>query len=150
MNNNLVMYNELDNIDHNNHENLLLQYIDCCIVSSGSHYDIAVTIYQILKNNYRYIGNKTWQYYNKNSNTWENDDKSKNFKNDIKTIVCDHFISRSLYWAEKSKEKDIANNISLDHQLRSAKLLQCSYKLKDNKFILVILKEAKELFDYNE
>lgn len=134
----------------NKNENLLYEYIDCCIGSSGSHYDIALTIHEVLKNDYRYIGNKTWQYLNKKTNIWENDDKNEKLKTDIKTIVCDQFITRSLYWAERSKEKNIAINVSLDHQLRSAKLLQYSYKLKDNKFILLILKEAKQLFDFNE
>ena len=155
MNNNLIDKslendNDNDNDNDNKNEMLILQYIDCCIGSSGSHYDIALTIYQILKNDYRYIGNNIWQNFNKNTNIWENDDKNKKIKYDIKSIVCEKFISRSLYWIEKSKEKDISTNVSLDHQLRSAKLLQCSYKLKDDKFILVILKEAKELFDYNE
>lgn len=143
-------YPEQNVVIVNKKDNLLYQYIDCCIGSSGSHYDIALTIHEILKNNYRYIGNKTWQYLDKEKNVWLNDDKNEKLKTDIKTIVCDQFIFRSLYWDERSKEKDIAINVSLDHQLRSAKLLQCSYKLKDNKFILLILKEAKQLFDYND
>jgi hypothetical protein len=130
--------------------NTINQYIDCCIGSNCSDYDIALTIYEILKNKYRYIGNRVWQYYDDDKNIWINDDKTLRLKSDIKNIVCDKFLTRSLYWIEKSKQKNIATNISLDHQLRSARLLQCCYKLKDNKFILILLKEAKQLFCYNE
>ena len=39
-------------------------YIDCCIGSNGSHYDISLVIYEIIKENYKYIGNNIWQYNN--------------------------------------------------------------------------------------
>lgn len=139
-----------NDINDENNKNIINQYIDCCIGSNCSHYDISLTIYEILKDKYRYIGNKIWQYYDIEKNIWINDEKTDRLKCDIKNIVCDHFLTRSLYWIEKSKEKDIATNISLDHQLRSARLLQCCYKLKDNKFILILLKEAKQLFCYND
>ena len=148
--NNINTPNEELHKNDNININLVLQYIDCCIGSSGSHYDIALTMHEILKDSYRYIGNKTWQHFNKDNKIWENDDKNDKLKIDIKSKICDQFILRSLYWAERSKDKDIAANVSFDHQLRSAKLLQCSYKLKDNKFILLILKEAKQLFNYND
>ena len=126
---------------------LINDYIDCCIGTNGSHYDISLTIYEILKNDYRYIGNKNWEYYDISDNIWKIDDKIIKFKFDIKNIVANYFVTRSLYWEEKSKVNNI--NISIDNQLRATKLLQYSYKLKDDKYILSIIKEAKQLFISN-
>lgn len=137
LNNNHTLYD--DNI-------LINQYIDCCIGTNGSHYDISLTIYEILKNKYRYIGTNNWEYYDYCDDIWKTDDKNDRFKYDIRNIVSNYFIERSIYWDKKSKEEKDNCNISIDHQLRSVRLLQYSLKLKDNKYILTIIKEAKELF----
>lgn len=134
----------------NKNDDLVSQYIDCCIGSNGSHYDIALVIHETFKDKYRYIGNKVWKYWNENEKEWIIDDKCDKLKNDIKFEICNLFINRSIYWDNKSKDKNITNNISIDHQLRAIRLLQCSYKIKDNKFISHVIKEAKQLFDHND
>jgi hypothetical protein len=104
-------------------------------------------VFEILKNKYRYIGSNNWEYYDNIANTWLIDDKIDRFKYDIRNIVANYFVTRSIYWDEKSKENSNNINISIDHQLRSVRLLQCSLKLKDNKYILTLIKEAKQLFN---
>jgi len=123
--------------------NLLEKYIDCCIIN-GSHYDVSLACIELLKCNYRYIGNNVWEYFNEN-NEWSVDDKSNKLKYDIKTKVCNAFIERSLFWENKSRyDTDI--NISIDDKFRSNKLLIISSKLKDDKYISTIIKESKQFF----
>lgn len=130
----------------NDDDTLTNQYIDCCISSNGSHYDISLTIYEILKNKFRYVGTNNWEYYDDINKIWKIDDKTERFKYNIRNVVSNFFIARSIFWDKKSKEETDNCNISIDHQLRSVRLLQCSLKLKDNKYILTIIKEAKQFF----
>lgn len=122
---------------------LLEQYIDCCIIN-GSHYDIALASVEILKGKFRYIGNKNWEYIN-DANEWILDDKKKNLKYAFKTIVCSAFIRRSIFWEEKSIEDENDVNLFIDDRFRSNKLLMISSKLKDDKYILTIIKECRQL-----
>ena len=78
--------NDNNNIQENN-DKLINQYIDCCIGTHGSHYDISLTIFEILKNKYRYIGSNNWEYYDNITNKWLIDDKIDRFKYDIRNIV---------------------------------------------------------------
>lgn len=148
-NNNIIHISSISQ-NTNDTNNLVNQYIDCCIGTNGSHYDISLTIYEILKNKYRYSGNKLWDYYDNTENTWKNDEKNQRLKYDIRNVVSNNFVIRSVYWENKSTENNININISNDHKLRSARLLQCSFKLKDDKFILTIIKEARQLFIKND
>ncbi len=127
---------------------LINRYIDCCIGSNGSHYDMSLVIYHILKDKYRYLGDNLWQYKNINDE-WINDVKNNlHIINDIKSIVINYFLSRSTYWLEESKtSEDIS--LSNDNQIKSVRILQYSSKLKDEKFIKEIMKEIKQFFYYN-
>lgn len=122
---------------------IINNYIDCCISSNGSHYDISLVIYNILKDEYRYIGNNIWEY--KNNDNWIIDEKNIRLKYSIKSTVNNFFIERSKYWIEKTNDNDI--NIEIDNKLKSLKILQFSNKLKDDKFILQIIKEVKQFYD---
>jgi len=125
--------------------NIVDQYIDCCIIN-GSHYDISLATVEILKNKYKYTGNNIWYYLNDNQE-WVLDDKQVNLKNDIKTKVCNAFIQRSLYWDNKALEITNDINLSIDFKFRSNKLLTICSKLKDDKYILTIIKESKSFFN---
>ena len=122
---------------------IINNYIDCCIGSNGSHFDISLVIYNILKDEYRYIGNNIWEY--KNNDDWLIDEKNVRLKYSIKSTVNNFFIERSKYWIEKTNDNDI--NIEIDNKLKSLKILQFSNKLKDDKFILQIIKEVKQFYD---
>lgn len=127
---------------------LINRYIDCCIGSNGSHYDMSLVIYHILKDKYRYLGDNLWQYKNINDE-WINDIKNNlHIINDIKSIVINYFLSRSTYWLEESKTNDDIS-LSNDNQIKSVRILQYSSKLKDEKFIKEIMKEIKQFFYYN-
>jgi hypothetical protein len=138
------MYIKKNNIILNNI--MLNDYIDCCISSNGSHYDISLVIYEIIKNNFKYIGNNIWNY--KKDGEWIIDEKNINLRQEIKTNVINHFLERSKYWINKSlDENNIDKNIEFDNNLKSLKLLQVSNKLTDDKFISNIIKETKQFYE---
>lgn len=123
--------------------NIIEKYIDCCIIN-GSHYDVALACVEVLKTNYRYIGNNLWEYID-DLHQWHVDEKQAKLKHDIKTKVCNAFVERALYWENMSSvDHDI--NLSIDAKFRSNKLLIISSKLKDDKYILTIIKESKQFF----
>jgi len=128
---------------------ILNKNIDCCIELT-SDYNISLVIYTILKNNYRYIGNKKWDYYNNIQKTWIVDENSIRLKHDIKTIVCNYFLIRFNYWENLGKIHTNDIDYNNDCQFKANKLLVCSNKLKQDKFISVIIKEARSFFEYNE
>ena len=120
--------------DINNH-------IDIC-VSNNLHYDIALVCYKCLKDKHRYVSktdNNIWEYLT--NAVWTTDVNNKQLIYSIRTIVCSAFTKRSLYWED---ERD--NERYPDTSVIASKLLQISSKLKDNKYILVLIKECKQFF----
>jgi hypothetical protein len=122
--------------------NIVEKYIDCCIIN-GSHYDVSLACVEILKDQYKYIGNNTWKYFK--DNDWHTDDKQMNLKFAIRTIVCNAFIQRSLFWDFKSTHATDMN-IAIDDKFRANRLLTISSKLKEDKYISTIIKESKQFF----
>ena len=124
--------------------------IDVCILNN-THFDIANVIHKILSGKFRYTGD-TWEYLKTASTTasaataeWETDVNSERFIYAIRTLVCGAFTRRSLYWADANIEKDERYT---DTEVVSTKLLSISSKLKDNKYICVLIKECKQFFLY--
>lgn len=115
------------------------KYIDACIFNS-SHYDIAYVIYIYLKDKHRYIKNNTWEYLN-TSSEWIADINNEQITYSIRTIVCTAFTERSLYWANMKTDPKYQ-----DTELISNKLLVICSKLKDNKYISMLIKECKQFF----
>jgi len=126
-------------MDTNEFESLN-KYIDVCIFNS-THYDIAFVVHKYLKDKHRYVKNNTWEYLV--DSEWLHDIKNVNLTYSIRTIVCSAFTQRSLYWAD-------ANNIEAgkyqDTEFISNKLLLIGLKLKENKYISVLIKECKQFF----
>jgi hypothetical protein len=128
--------------DINNH-------IDMC-VSNNSHYDIALVCYKCLKDKHRYGSNhnnnnhnNTWEYSTTTAATtkWTTDVNNKQLIYSIRTIVCRAFTLRAMYW------EDVRDNEKYpDTAVIASKLLQISSKLKDNKYISVLIKECKQFF----
>jgi hypothetical protein len=120
------------------------KYIDMCILNS-THFDIANVVHIYLKDKHRYVENNTWEYLKTDaitgSSEWVIDDNNGQLSYSIRTIVCRAFTDRSLYWAD-TKESDIYPNT----EIISNKLLNISSKLKDNKYICVLIKECKQFF----
>jgi len=126
--------------------------IDTCIFKS-THYDIANVIHIYLKDIHRYTENNTWEYLKTDATTkkqsWEIDVDNKELIFSIRTTVCNAFTARSLYWANaKDADDSDSNGYSkyLDTEIISVKLLNISSKLKDNKYICVVIKECKQFF----
>jgi hypothetical protein len=125
--------------------NNLNDYIDICIGSNGSHYDVAKVIYELIKDKFNYSGKNIWRYIDDNG---ENiiDEKQIKLKNVLKSTVINTFIIRSNYWDDKAiVQNDI--NIALDYQIKSSTLLQIANKLKDDKYLNCIIKELKQFFN---
>lgn len=123
--------------------------IDTCILNN-THYDIANVVYKFLKDKHRYTDN-TWEYLKAADATdadaaeavWETDANSERFIYSIRTIVCRAFTKRSLYWLDIKDDERYP-----DTEIISNKLLNISSKLKDNKYICVLIKECKQFFVY--
>ena len=124
--------------------NTLNEYIDICICSNGSHYDVSKVIYELIKDKFSYCGKNIWKY--NNNNNLIIDEKLNYLKNEIKTTVINTFILRVNYWDNKALiEHNI--NISNDYKIKSSILLQIANKLKDNKYLGHIIKELKQFFN---
>ena len=124
--------------------NTLNEYIDICICSNGSHYDVSKVIYELIKDKFSYCGKNIWKYNNNNNIII--DEKLNYLKNEIKTTVINTFILRGNYWDNKALiEHNI--NISNDYKIKSSILLQIANKLKDNKYLGHIIKELKQFFN---
>ena len=135
--------------------------LDACI-SNNSHFDIANVIHYYLKDKHRYAENNVWEYLKTDATTkkqsWELDVDNKEFMYSIKTIVCRAFTVRSLYWANVNNDGSDGSDGSVsgvsgvsgsdypDTEMISLKLLNISSKLKDNKYISVLIKECKQFF----
>lgn len=118
-------------------------HIDVCILNN-THFDIANVVYKILRGKFRYTNN-TWEYLKANATaetTWETDANGERFIYSIRTVVCCAFTSRSLYWADIKEDERYP-----DTELISTKLLNISSKLKDNKYICLLIKECKQFFN---
>ena len=133
--------------DINNH-------IDMC-ASNNSHYDIALVCYKCLKDKHRYGSNDSndsndsnntnnaWEYSTTTAATtkWAPDFNSKQLIYSIRTIVCRAFTLRAMYWDDARDNEKYP-----DTAVIAVKLLQISSKLKDNKYISVLIKECKQFF----
>jgi hypothetical protein len=122
--------------------------IDTCILNN-THYDIANVVYKFLKDKHRYTDN-TWEYLKDAADAtatdaavWETDANSERLIYSIRTIVCRAFTKRSLYWLDIKDDERYP-----DTEIISNKLLNISSKLKDNKYICVLIKECKQFFVY--
>lgn len=123
-------------------------YIDRCY-ASATHYDIAVLLHKVFKRDFRFIGKNRWEYYDNSENLWKQDDKMLHLKNAIKTHICGLFISRYLYWFNKSLDVRNADE-SFHYRYISDNMLRISYNLKSITFISTVIKEARGFFDiYN-
>lgn len=125
--------------------NSINDYIDICIGSNGSHYDVSKVIYELIKDKFNYLGKNNWKY--NNNGIYEFDDKNNNIlKNEIKSNVINAFILRGSYWDDKAiAESNI--NISNDYKLKSFIIWKIAGKLKETKYILCIIKELKQFFN---
>ena len=109
-------------------------FIDLCVMNN-TDYDISQVVFKILEGKYRYISNNTWEYLDKDNN-WVSDIKQSNFKYSIKTEVYTHFIKRAIELCDKAGDTNII----------SGKLLDIASKLKEDKYISMIIKESRQFF----
>ena len=125
------------------------QFIDIAIATNGSDYDVAKCIYEIYKNNYKFIDN-TWYEFDKENNTWINLKSKVNIKirNDLSEEVCKKFIERAQYYNSKLySATDEGQKQIYDKKASSA--IKIAFKLKQSEFKDKIIKKSKYLFMKN-
>lgn len=110
-----------------------------------THYDVSVIVHKVLKNMYKYHGDGKWKYYDISDNIWKNDMRNHKLRYDIKTVISDLFVVRSMYWFDQVISTDI--NQEVYAKFMSEKLMKIASKLKDDKFISIVIKEARSFFD---
>jgi hypothetical protein len=126
--------------------NSVNDYIDICIGSNGSHYDVSKVIYELIKDKFKYMGRNIWKYNNGIIDII--DDKNNYLKNEINSLVINEFIVRGLYWDNIAISETNINK-SMDCKFKSSILLQIAGKLKEPKYIISIIKELKQFFPDN-
>lgn len=117
-------------------------FIDFCIGSKGSHFDVAQVAYTILQHRHRYIGDNQWEVLR--DGVWVPDVDRRDIVNALKIEVCQHFMERAMYWQEQSLSEEMSYKI--DCQLRSYKLLEVCLKFSKDRFINHLIKECKSFF----
>lgn len=117
--------------------------IDRCN-SHTSAYDISLIVYRCFKNEYRYLGNFQWEYFDIVTNEWKKDIRTMKLKGAVKNIVSDLFTVRAMYWYTQCDDNI---NAEVHSKYMAEKLSRISYQLKLPKFISVVIKEARSFFD---
>jgi hypothetical protein len=116
--------------------------INNCITYE-SHMEIALVIYTLLKDTYRYIGDNKWEYYD--DNVWKIDKSNINLMNDIKSKICNIFITKSIEWINKYNiEED--STIKYIYKCRYDTIIDIVVNLKNKKYTNIIIKECKQFF----
>jgi hypothetical protein len=142
MNDDVIQSYGIDNVDE----------INRCIdrmYHTLTHYDAAIIVFMILKRMYRYIGKGRWEYYDAQDRLWKIDDCKRKIRSDIRILVSDCFIKRSLYWYNLSLQCTDLNDKNAKHYT-SNKILTFSTKMQNDKFISVVIKEAQPFFDIHK
>jgi hypothetical protein len=126
------------------------RYIDQCNYNL-THYDVSVIVHKVFKSMYRYKGSNQWEYFDNNDMLWKDDKQKRKFRHDIKTVVSDLFITRYMHWYAMSNSVQSDVNSQVHAKFMADKMFRISYKLKDDKFLSIVIKEAQPFFDiYND
>jgi hypothetical protein len=108
-----------------------------------NHMEIALVVYTLLKDKYRYIGENKWEY--NDNNVWKKDINTSNLRNDINTIVCNKFISKSIEWINKYNI-ETNSDIKYTYKYRYDGIIDIVVNLKNKKYATSIIKESKQYF----
>lgn len=107
------------------------------------HMEIALVIYTLLKDKYKYIGENKWEYYN--NNIWKIDKNNNELRNDINNIVCNKFLIKSIEWFNKYNI-EIDSTLKYTYKYRYDTILDIVINLKTKKYASNIIKESKQFF----
>ena len=108
------------------------ELLDNCV--NGSHYNISLYIFEVIKDKYRY-SDKKWFLIDSENNEINYENK---LKDEIRTLIVNDFGNRSIYWSK-------INNYEND--IKSLKLLQFMNKFKNEKFLKDIIKELAQFYE---
>lgn len=107
------------------------------------HMEIALVIYTLLKDKFKYIGDNKWEYYD--NDTWIIDKNNIKLRNNITNIVCDNFIRKSLEWLNKYNIESDAT-FKYIYKCRYNSIVDIIVNLKNKKYTTAIIKESKQFF----
>jgi hypothetical protein len=108
-----------------------------------SHYDIASFIYkdEFIINNFKYDENVSkWFQMDLKKKEWVEDKKAKKLGDEIKTRIVNKFIKL---------HQEISNNGEGNEDLnevRSIFFLETAFKLKQEKYVRLVIKELKQFY----
>ena len=109
-----------------------------------SHYDIASFIYkdEFIINNFKYDENVSkWFKMDLKKKEWVEDTKAKKLGDEIKTRIVNKFIKL---------HQEISNNGNgeMDEigEMRSIFFLETAFKLKQEKYVRLVIKELKQFY----
>lgn len=109
-----------------------------------SHYDIASFIYkdEFIINNFKYDENVSkWFKMDLKKKEWVEDTKAKKLGDEIKTRIVNKFIKL---------HQEISNNgngeIDEIGEVRSIFFLETAFKLKQEKYVRLVIKELKQFY----
>lgn len=119
------------------------RFVDLCVGTNGSHYDVARVVHHCLRHQFRYKGNGAWEY--KKNDAWVADANNYELRMHVRTNVCHAVTERALFWQNQSM---VVESIDVfDCQMRCQKLLTIALKLAKDQYLRDVLKEAREFFE---
>jgi len=114
-----------------------------------SHYDIASFIFNddFIKKNFKYDENVSkWFQKDLKNNIWIEDTKAKKLSDEIKTRIVNNFIKLHQDLPISNKSSDIISEANEIIEMRSIFLLETAYKLKQDKYVRLVIKELKQFY----
>jgi len=125
------------------------KYIELCLGSEGSHYDIAVITSKIMADKVVFDGKmKLWYFVDEKTNIWECDKEGVKMVKILAVDVCRVFMEASHKYAKKSFECEPAFKSSYEE--KSKKCLSIAKQLKNASFQDSIKKCCKCTFKKND
>ena len=110
--------------------------------ASSSYNSIAAVIYALYKNEFRYKGDKEWEFRTEDNN-WQEDKKRMVLKKSLMQASA-HATLRAMHWNDVGMSDPKAD--AADCAIMRDRLMGIALKLKTNSYQELILREAREYF----
>lgn len=134
---NLNRYNEI--IDES-----VIPLIDLCVRSDGAHYDVAMVVQAINKDEIKTVNKTIWYYYEKDRHSWKITTEGSLLRLMLSRDICKKFIERAQYWnslnyGADEEQKDLNTE-------KAKRCLKIAHQLKNASYKDSIMRELRSLF----
>lgn len=112
-----------------------------------SHYDIASFIYkdEFINKNFKYDENVSkWFQMDLKKKIWVEDKKAKKLGDEINTRIVNKLIK--LHQEISTNKNEETNEIREINEVRSIFFLETAFKLKQEKYVRLVIKELKQFY----